>query len=137
MLRAAQLAGITRSVRASLKITGRMIRSVLNFNFSKYDNEHFEDGVFEASDERIQRARSLHRAWKNRKWPEPVKVRKLTNRKIPCAIQMEPNQSRFQNTVKSLEKENFISATRCWAIFRNNPLQATPIRQRFRAAENS
>ncbi|CAO2653299.1 Nn.00g027100.m01.CDS01 [Neocucurbitaria sp. VM-36] len=105
-----------------------------NISWSKYDNGDFEDGILEASDERIQRARSLNRAWNNHRWPEPGQVRHLMYRKICCEIEMETNPHKFRNTVDCLEAERYSSATRHWAIIKNDPLRFTQIRQRFRAA---
>jgi hypothetical protein len=104
---------------------------------SKYDSANFEQETFDASDKRIQRSRSIHRAWKNHNWPEPDKVRHLINHQIPYAIEVETNASKFQDTVESLERERYVSATRCWAVLKNDPLRTTQIRHRFRAAENS
>jgi hypothetical protein len=107
------------------------------FDISKYDSANFEQEIFDASDKRIQRSRSVHRAWKNHNWPEPAKVCSLINHQISCAIEMETNPNKFQDTVESLERDRHVSATRCRAILKSDPLRTTQIRQRFRAAENS
>jgi hypothetical protein len=102
--------------------------------FSSYDNEDFEKGILPASDMRIQRARSLNRAWNDHKWPHPRDVRDLMYGKICCEIEMETNPLKFRSTVDCLEAERYTSATRNWAILRNDPLQITHIRQRFRTS---
>ena len=41
-----------------------------------YDNEPFDKEVFEKSDERIQRARTVYKVWENFKWPKFSKISK-------------------------------------------------------------
>jgi hypothetical protein len=106
-----------------------------NTELIRYDDDDkiFEDGIVEASDERIQRVRSLSRAWSNHKWPEPSKVQELMYKKICCEIEMETRERKFQDTVEVLEDEQASSATRSRAIIRADPLRMTRIKQRFRA----
>jgi hypothetical protein len=77
-----------------------------DIRISAYDSEKFEHGVSEASDKRIQRARSVGRAWGDHKWPEPKEVRKLYG-KICCRIKMETDTKNFSNTVECLEADRW------------------------------
>jgi hypothetical protein len=105
-----------------------------NIKLSSYDDDkNFEDGIVKASDKRIQRVRSLSRAWSNHEWPDPSKVRKLMYKKICCEIEMETRERKFQDTVEVLEAERASSAIQSRAIIRADPLRMTKIKQRFRA----
>jgi hypothetical protein len=106
-----------------------------NIVFSTYDNnkEKFDEDVLDRSDVRVQRARSLNRVWNNHKWPDAREVRDLMYNNICCGIEMETNPRNFWNTVDSLEAEKDTTAPQQWAIHRNNPLQVTQIRRRFRS----
>jgi hypothetical protein len=108
-----------------------------NFVVSKYDNEVFEDGIHEASDMRIQRVRSLNRAWTDHRWPHPSDVQKIMYRRICCDIEMETNQHKYRNTIECLEGEQHNSSTQNRAILRHNPSRITQIKQRFRATGRS
>jgi hypothetical protein len=108
-----------------------------NFVVSKYDNEVFEDGIHEASDMRIQRVRSLNRAWNDHRWPHPSDVQKIMYRRICCDIEMETNQHKYRNTIECLEGEQHNSSTQNRAILRHNPSRITQIKQRFRATGRS
>jgi hypothetical protein len=109
-------------------------------NFASYDdyNHKFKQDIIEASDARVQRVKSLSRAWKNHEWPNARAVRKLMSHKICCAIEMG-NPKTFRNTLERLESKRYDAdaqqcelRTRCWAVLRNDPRQLTQIRQRFR-----
>jgi hypothetical protein len=107
-----------------------------NIMLSSYDDDddkNLEEGILEASDKRIQRIRSLSRAWNNHKWPEPSQVQELMYKKICCEIEMETRTYKFRDTVEGLEAERASSTTQSRAIIRENPLQMTRIRKRFRA----
>lgn len=106
-----------------------------NIFVSTYENEtDFEDGILPASDARIQRTKSLSRAWNNHKWPDPKDVRAIIDRKICCKIEVETNECTFRDTVEYLETRADTSSTRCEAILRENPLRLTHMRQRFRVS---
>jgi hypothetical protein len=106
-----------------------------NIVFSTYDNneEKFDKDVLDKSDVRVQRARSLNRVWNNHKWPNAPEVRDLMYNNICCGIEMETDPRKFRNTVDCLEAEKDTSVTQQWAIHRNNPLQITQMRRRFRS----
>jgi hypothetical protein len=113
-----------------------------SITYTNYDNnKNFEQDILDASDARIQRVKSLSRAWNNHDWPDDDKVRKVMYRKICCEIEMDTNVDQFQDTVKCLESERYNPAsrrynrtTRCWAVLRHDPSRLTHIRQRFRAS---
>jgi hypothetical protein len=110
------------------------LRSNDNVMLSKYDNdESFDDDILEASDMRIQRVRSLSRAWASHKWPKPSDVRDLMYKKICCEIEMETRQRKFRDTVETLETKRHNPKRRCWAVLRDDPLRMTHLKQRFRA----
>jgi hypothetical protein len=104
-----------------------------DIRISKYDSEEFEEGVSEASDERIQRARSVSRVWKDHEWPEAKEVRKLYG-KICCRIEMETDTKNFSNTVDSLEEDQRDSTSQTRAILRDDPSKMTRLVQRFRVS---
>jgi hypothetical protein len=101
--------------------------------FSQYDNEKFDSGIEEVSDMRIQRARSLSRAWRAHSWPDAKKVRDLYG-KICCQIEMETKPRRFRNTVEDLEAKRLDPMTRNRAVLRNDPSKVTCMKQRFSAS---
>jgi hypothetical protein len=114
-----------------------------SISFSKYDdhNHNYTQDVIEGSDARIQRVKTLSRAWNNHEWPAASAVRDLMYRKICCKIEMEKNPDKFYNTVKKLESKRYDAnmrqydpRTRCWAVSKNNPHKLTHIRQRFRSS---
>ncbi|KAH7078101.1 hypothetical protein BKA63DRAFT_552231 [Paraphoma chrysanthemicola] len=91
-----------------------------NIRISNYDNEKWEPGISEASDRRIQRARSVHRAWKDHDWPEAKEVQKLYS-KICCRIEMDTNTENFSNTVECLEADRRDYTTQTRAVLREDP----------------
>lgn len=100
---------------------------------SKYDSKEFEDDVRQASDERIQRARSVSRAWRDHNWPDEKEVRKLYG-KICCRIEMETDTKSFSDTVKCLEADRRNPMVQTRAILRDDPRKVTQLVQRFRAS---
>jgi hypothetical protein len=100
---------------------------------SRYDSENFEHDVSEASDTRIQCARSVNRAWKNYKWPEAKEVRKLYG-KICCRVEMKTDTKNFSNTVECLEADRRISDIQTRAILRDDPSKITQLVERFRGS---
>jgi hypothetical protein len=103
-----------------------------DIRISTYYSEKFEHSVSEASDERIQRARSVSRVWKDHKWSEPKEVRNLYG-KICCRIEMEIDAKNFSNTVECLEADRWNPVIQTRTIFRDDPSKITRLAQRFRA----
>lgn len=99
--------------------------------FSQYDMEEMDTGVIEASDFRVQRVRSVGRAWHDHKWPKPKEVRE-SYRKIYRRIEMETDVSKFLSTVKCLEAGKRESTLRIRAVLRDDPSKITPLRGRDR-----
>lgn len=101
---------------------------------SRYDNGKFERGVSEASDERIQLARSVNRAWKDHKWPKAKEVRKLYGQ-MCCRIEMETDIKNFSNTVGCLEADRRNPAIQTSAVLRADTSKITQVLHRFRASQ--
>lgn len=108
-----------------------------NKKMSKYDTLTYETDDRDASDARIQRTRSLSRAWNSHSWPRPSDVQDLMYKTICCKIEMEPKSKKLEATVDCLEREWPTPSTRCHAVLREDPLQAANIRKRFRARRDS
>jgi hypothetical protein len=96
-----------------------------NTSYSSYDNEDFEDSIFEASDQRVQRVRSLDHAFKSHIWPDPKDVRHMMFREVFPKIKLSFGH---QRTPECLRKEDSATATQCWAISRNDLSRILPIR---------
>jgi hypothetical protein len=92
---------------------------------SEYDNDPFEDGILEASDQRIQCARSVDQVWKNHKWPKPTDVLNL----MRSDISFEPYARNI--TVEYLKKKK-PDTLQCWAVSRNNSQHIYPMLSPYR-----
>jgi hypothetical protein len=86
---------------------------------SYFDDKKISEKVREASDARIQRARTLARVWEEHDWPSAEKVRRFVNR-LSCRIHIKTTAKNTFDTVPDLNIKD-IGESRCWAIVRDIP----------------
>jgi len=86
---------------------------------SDVENEEIDEKIREASDARIQRAKTLARVWEAHDWPSAEKVRHLVDR-LSCRINIKTTAKNTFDTVPGLKIKD-CDESRCWAIVRDIP----------------
>lgn len=95
------------------------LRNWKSNEMSYFEDKKISEKIREASDARIQRARTLARVWEEHDWPSAEKVRRFVNR-LSCRIIIRTTAKNTFDTVPDLNIKD-IGESRCWAIVRDIP----------------
>jgi hypothetical protein len=90
------------------------------------DNEEIDKKIREASDNRIQRAKTLARVWEAHKWPSAAQVRRVVDR-LSSRIDIETTAKNTFDTVPGPNIKDR-GETISWAIVRDTPKEMMAVR---------
>lgn len=90
------------------------------------DDEEIDEKIRNASDNRIQRGKTLARVWEAHKWPSAAQVRRVVNR-LSSRIVIKTTSKNTFDTVPGLNIKDR-GDTISWAIVRDNPKEMMAVR---------
>jgi hypothetical protein len=120
--------GLDEDFTSDLWLCRRCLKKWRSNELSDFDNEEIDGRIREASDARIQRAKTLARVWEEHDWPSAEKVRRLVDR-LSCRINIKTTAKNTFDTVPGLNIKD-CDETRCWAIVRDIPKVMMAVRSR-------